>query len=218
MLIIVLGALLLIVAWRYLSPGDDEPIVPPVATARTGDPEEGGRPAPGPPGVPGAPGASARRPGASPGASNNAPVREVLDLAPTSPRRDAQSYTPGRDPWRFYDPPPLPPPVHKKTAAELAAERAAAELAARQAAEAAEKARQEALIPKPPPFTLKYLGNFGPAGPHYAVFKDGQTVFFVKEGGVIDGKFTVNHIGFESVDIGFVGFPNVKPLVVPAGH
>ena len=212
MLLIALGALVLIVAWRYLSPGDDEPIVPPAATARTGDPEEGGgRPAP-----PGVPRAGARRPGAS----NDAPVREVLDLAPTSPRRDAQTYTPGRDPWRFYDPPPLPPPVHKKTAAELAAERAAAELAARQAAEAAERARQEALIPKPPPFNLKYLGYFGPAGQRIAVFTDadGKRIYNVKEGKVIDGKFTVNSIGFESVDIGFVGFPDVKPQVVPAGH
>jgi len=206
MLLIVLGVLVLIAAWRYLSPGDDEPIAPPAATARAGDPEDGARP--GPPGVPNA----ARRPAAAP-----APVREVLDLAPTSLSRDAQSYTPGRDPWRFYDPPPIPPQVHRKTAAELAAERAAAELAARQAAEAAERARQEALIPKPPPFTLKYLGRFGPADRRYAVFSDGKTAFPVREGRVIDGKFIVQHIGLESVDIGFVGFPDVPPQRVPAG-
>ncbi len=208
-LLVVLGLLVLIAAWRYLSPGDDEPIVPPAAAARSGDPEEGGRPA-GPPGVAGA---AARRPGAA----DQAPVREVLELNTPSLHRDPQGYTPGRDPWRFYDPPPLPPPVHRKTAAELAAERAAAELAARQAAEAAEKARQEALIPKPPPFTLKYLGNFGPAGRRYAVFTDGKSIYNVREGGVIDGKFTVAHIGLESVDIGFVGFPDTPAQRFPAG-
>jgi len=209
MLLIVLGVLVLIAAWRYLSPGDDEPVAPPAAAARAGDPEEGGRPGPGPPGVPNA----ARRPGAA----AQAPVREVLDLAPPSRSRDAQSYTPGRDPWRFYDPPPVPPPVNRKTAAELAAERAAAELAARQAAEAEAERIRLAAIPKPPPFTMKYLGSFGPADRRLAVFDDGKTVYNVREGGVIDGKFIVKHIGLESVDIGFVGFPDVSPQRVPAG-
>lgn len=215
-LLMVLGVLLLIVAWRYLAPGDDEPIVPPAATARAGDPEEGGRPG-GPPGVPGA---AARRTSTA-NAGSQAPVREVLDLSDPSLAREAQSYTPGRDPWRFFDPPPVPPPVHKKTAAELAAERAAAELAAKQAAEEAERARLEALKPKPPPFTLKYLGNFGPAGGRFAVFTsaDGKAIYNVREGGVLEGKFVVQHIGFETVEIGYVEhFPDAPPpLRLPAG-
>jgi hypothetical protein len=207
-LLAVLGVLVLLAAWRYLAPGDDEPIVPPAATARVGDPEDGGA-RPGPPAAP--------RAGAN-GASQ-APVREVLDLRLSALQRDPQSYTPRRDPWRFVDPPPPPPPPeHKPTAAELAAERAAAELAARQRAEAEERARLEALIPKPPPFTLKYLGNFGTAERRLAVFTDGKTIYNVREGGTIDGKFTVNHIGFESVDIGFVGFPDAAPQRLPAGR
>ncbi len=207
MLLIVLALLVLIAAWRYLGSGDDEPPIGPPAAARAGDPEEGGRP--------GAAPSAARR-----GAERDASTKDVLELRVAALQHDPESYTPGRDPWRFIDPPPPPPPpVHVKTAAELARERAEAELAARLRAEAEERARLDALIPKPPPFTLKYLGSFGTAERRLAVFTDadGKTIYNVKEGGTIDGKFTVAHIGFESVDIGFVGFPDVPPQRLPAG-
>lgn len=207
-LLIVLGALALIALWRYFGPGDDEAPAPPAAApaaARAADPEDGGTR-----------GAPAPAPGSRRG-SRDAPVREVLDLHLAALQHDPESYTPGRDPWRFFEPPPVPPPVHRPTAAEIARDRAAAELAARLRAEAEERARLDALVPKPPPFTLKYLGNFGPAERRLAVFTDGKTIYNVKEGGTIDGKFTVNHIGFESVDIGFVGFADTPPQRLPAG-
>ncbi len=209
LMVVVLGVLVLIAAWRYLAPGDDEPIVAAPASgasSRAGDPEDGGRPAPA--------GGAARRSGDATPAT-----REVLDLAAAAPQGGGTSETAGRDPWRFREPPPpLPPQVRPPSAAELARLRAAEEAAARLRAEAAERARLEALIPKPPPFTLKYLGSFGPVERRLAVFTDGKTIRNVKEGGTIDGRFTVDHIGFESVDIGFVGFPDVPPQRLPAGR
>jgi len=204
-LLIVLGVLVLITIWRYLGAGgDDLPVAPPAAAARAGDPEDGGAPRPGAPAARG---------------KASAPVHEVVDLRVAALQHDPESYRPGRDPWRFVEPPPPPPlPIHQPTAAERAAERAAAEQAARLRAEAEERARLEALIPKPPPFTLKYLGNFGAPDRRLAVFTDGKNIFNVREGGTIDGKFTVNHIGFESVDVGFVGFPNTPPQRLPAGR
>ena len=70
-----------------------------------------------------------------------------------------------------------------------------------------ERAAREAAIPKPPPFTLSYLGSFGPPSRRLAVFSDGKTIYDVQQGETIQGKFIVSQIGYESVDIKFVGFP-----------
>ena len=67
----------------------------------------------------------------------------------------------------------------------------------------------EAAKPKPQPFTMKYLGNFGSPQKRLAVFTDGKTIYNAQEGEVLEGKFIVAHIGYESVDIQFVGFPGL---------
>lgn len=82
------------------------------------------------------------------------------------------------------------------------------EEARRRAEEAARLAAIEAAKPKPAEFTLEYLGYFGPPDKKIAVFIDGKAEFTVPEGGVIDNKFIVARIGYESVDIRFVGFPD----------
>jgi hypothetical protein len=78
----------------------------------------------------------------------------------------------------------------------------------RRAEEAARLAAIEAAKPKPPEFTMQYLGNFGPSNRRVAVFSDGKKIHNALEGEVIENKFIVARIGYESVDIGFVGFPN----------
>lgn len=111
----------------------------------------------------------------------------------------------GRDLFRYGTPPPPPPP----TAEELERERLAAEARRRQA----EVAAQRAAVPRPPEVTLRYLGSFGPDGRRIAVFtaSDGRSVINALEGDVLEGKFVVFKIGFESVDLGFVGFPDAAP-------
>jgi len=87
-----------------------------------------------------------------------------------------------------------------------------------------ERARQEAARlaeinrPKPPPFTLQYLGKFGPEGRPIAVFTDGKSILNVQEGEVVQGKFIVSQIGMESVEIQFVDFPNWPPQRLPVGR
>jgi len=85
----------------------------------------------------------------------------------------------------------------------LAQERLAAERAAELARQQAEAAK-----PKPAPFTMNYLGSFGSPQKRLAVFTDGKTIYNAQEGEVLEGKFIVAHIGYESVDIQFVGFPD----------
>lgn len=188
----LLGVLLLFLVWRYVGPalgiggggggGADE------YAALTADV---GR-------VPGA-GRAAAPP----------TVEEVEDLKIAELQGGPSEYHPGRDPWRFVEPPPAPtpPPPPPPTEAQLKAQQEAEMLLAQQRAEAARRAAEEAARPKPPPFTLTYLGKFGPEARPIGVFTDGKNIFNVQEGEVFQGKFIVSQIGFESVEIRFVDFP-----------
>lgn len=161
--------------------------------------------------VPGAGRATARR---------QQQVDEVVDLRAAELGGTARDYKPGRDPWRFVTPPPPkpPPPPPPPSAEDIARQREAERLLAEQRA-AAEAARiAEMNKPKPPPFTLQYLGKFGPEERPLAVFTDGKNILNVQEGEVIQGEFIVSQIGLESVEIQFVNFPNWPPQRLPVGR
>lgn len=201
-LLYLLGFVALIALWHYLGPmlgfgGNDDAATPTTAQRPAVDAE-------------GDPTRPARRvatthQGAKPG--DRVAVLRMEDL-----NRVPGSSQVGRDPWRFVDPPPPPPPApHVPTKEELEAQRLAAEEARRRAEEAARLAAIEAAKPHPPEFNLQYLGRFGPPEQQIAVFTNGKQIFNKQEGEVIDNKFIVAHIGYESVDIGFVGFPTVPP-------
>ena len=184
----VLGLLLLITAWHYLGPESDAGVAG----------GAGGAP-------PGVAGAVPRR---SMAAEAKKPVEYVEDLQVAALQAQPRTLTSGRDPWHFVEPPPPPPPQPRQPTKEelermrLEQERLARERAAQLAAQQAEAAK-----PKPPPFTMSYLGNFGPPEKRLAVFTDGKTIYNAQQGEVIQGRFIVAHIGYESVDIQFVGFP-----------
>jgi hypothetical protein len=120
----------------------------------------------------------------------------------------------GRDPFR-YGPIPPPPPPPPPSAEELARQAAAAEAARLAAIEAA----RLAAIPKPPPVTIKYLGSFGPESRRVAVFADesGENLYNARAGEVLEGKFIVDRIGYESVDLKFVDFPDEPARRLPIG-
>ncbi|MFL6203323.1 MAG: hypothetical protein ACJ76J_29505 [Thermoanaerobaculia bacterium] len=146
-------------------------------------------------------------------------VEEVVDLRIGELGGTMRDYKPGRDPWRFKvppppptppPPPPPPPPSPEEIARQLEAQRRLEEMRAKQQAKLTQ--------PKPPPFTLQYLGKFGPPDRPIAVFTDGKDILNVQEGEVIQGKFIVGQIGFESVEIQFVDFPNWPPQRLPVGR
>jgi hypothetical protein len=193
-----LAVLLLVVAWHYLGPDSDSGV--------SGGP--GGAP-------PGVSGAAPRRAVAE----TRKPVEFVEELRVADLQAVPRSFTPGRDPWHFVEPPPPPPPKPRQpTKEELERMRLAQEQLDRQRAAQLAQQQAEALIPKPPPFTMSYLGSFGPAEKRLAVFTDGKTIYNTQQGEVIGGKFVVAHIGYESVDIQFVGFPNVPAQRLAVGH
>lgn len=198
MLLAALGVLLLFLAWRYLGPSSSAP------SFERG--EDLGAASVG------------RIPGA--GRETKPVVEEVLDLQVADLRPEGHDYRPGRDPWRFPEPPPPPPPPPPPapTAEQIRAQREAEERLRAQQMEAARLAAEEAARPKPPQFTLKYVGKFGPANRPIAVFTDGTEILNVQQGEVIQGKFIVSQIGYESVEIRFVDFPNVPPQRLPIGR
>ena len=46
----------------------------------------------------------------------------------------------------------------------------------------------------------------------------GEELYNVREGAVLEGKFIVQEIGFESVAIAFVGFPDAPPAAAGGGR
>lgn len=141
-------------------------------------------------------------------ASTGLAEREVEELHLAELDATASEFHPGRDPWRFgrreapvrpeprppAPPPPTPPPPPAETVAS-----------------------NEPPKPKPPPVDVVYLGSFGPALRKIAVFSDDEGIYNVPSGDTLKGKFRVETIGFESVDLAFIGFPDVPPKRLPVG-
>jgi len=120
---------------------------------------------------------------------------DLLDPAP-------QPFRVGRDLFRYGPPPPPPGP----TPEELEARRREAEERRRQAELAAASPRE----PQPPPIPFTYLGSFGRDEAKIAVLVDKSTqeVVNARAGDVVAGQFIVERIGYESIDVRFVGFPD----------
>jgi hypothetical protein len=106
----------------------------------------------------------------------------------------------GRDPFRFAAPPPPPPPPPTLDLPPIAP-----------------PPPPPPSGPQPPPVDLTYLGSFGPPQHRIAVFSDGKVIYNAMRGETLDGKFVVHAIGYESVDLTFVGFPDLPPERLAVG-
>ena len=62
--------------------------------------------------------------------------------------------------------------------------------------------------PQPPPVTFQFTGWFGRPKDPVAVIIDGDQMIVVRAGDVLQNKFIIRHVGYESLDVGFVGFPD----------
>lgn len=61
--------------------------------------------------------------------------------------------------------------------------------------------------PRPPEISFKFLGTFGPKDHAIAVVQLGDQTFNARAGDTLFGKFVLRKVGYESIDVGFVGFP-----------
>ncbi len=205
----LIGALGLVVALAlWLKLGGSEPVAPPPARAVTRGSESG---------VEGEAAARTTRRGRGSRRAQKELVTAVeeLDVARLEAGRGA--YTSGRDLFSFYVPPPPPPPKPRgPTPEEIAAARRAAEEAARLQAEALAAAGPPK--PTPPAINVAYIGSFGPPDRRVAVFSNGETLYNALVGDVIEGKFRLVSIGFESVELAYVDFPDLPPRQLPVGQ
>jgi len=64
--------------------------------------------------------------------------------------------------------------------------------------------------PRPPDIAFKFLGTFGPKDHPIAVVQSGDQVMNVRAGDTLFGKFILKKVGYESIDVGFVGFPETE--------
>ena len=64
--------------------------------------------------------------------------------------------------------------------------------------------------PRPPDVSFKFLGTFGPKDHPIAVVQQGDQVMNVRTGDTLFGKFILKKVGYESIDVGFVGFPETE--------
>jgi hypothetical protein len=61
--------------------------------------------------------------------------------------------------------------------------------------------------PHPPEVTFKFIGTFGPKESPIAVIQQGDQTFNARAGDTLFGKYVLKKVGYESIDVGFVGFP-----------
>jgi hypothetical protein len=73
--------------------------------------------------------------------------------------------------------------------------------------------------PTPPAIPFQFTGTLGPAREPIAVLVQGDRLILARRGEIVGGRFVIRNIGYESVDVGFVGFPeqNVQRIPVTAG-
>jgi len=145
--------------------------------------------------------------GARRGAPAPEPVLRVVTLRSAELEDVSTEYQPGRDPFRFYQAPKPAPPKPKPVEPPPPQPRKTVELPP-----------PPPPGPQPPPIEVEYLGSFGPQERPIAVFSDGEEIYNVRLGDVIDGKFRVVRIGYESVDLAFVDFPEVPAERLPIGR
>ena len=141
---------------------------------------------------------------------------DVVELAPYTLDQPPPSSSPARDPWSFGSRPApeettaepvAPPPPEPEPVRSVIPETPAPEPPA-----------PTPVGPKPPPVDVFYIGSFGRSDNPIAVFIDAdKSIFNALEGDLVKDKFEVQNIGYESVDLLFVGFPDERPVRLAIG-
>lgn len=112
---------------------------------------------------------------------------EVPRLNLQSLRREAATYTPGRDPFRFGAAPKPAQPVRQRPKETTKPKRKRRQPAPVPAATPAKPP-----APRPPEVTFTYLGSFGPSDRRIAVFVKGDEIFNALAGDVLLKNFIVS--------------------------
>jgi hypothetical protein len=69
--------------------------------------------------------------------------------------------------------------------------------------------------PMPPEISFKFIGSFGPKDQPIAVLVAGDKVVNAKAGDVVFDRFILKKVGYESIDVGFIGpWSEVRRLAI----
>lgn len=132
---------------------------------------------------------------------------EIIEPELTALQAERGQYAPGRNLFDFASapPPPRPKPTPPKPVVRKP-----------------QPPKPQPVAPPPPPgpppLTLTVSGVFGPDARRIAVVRSGEALLNAMERDVIDGKFIVHQIGYETVAFTFVGFPDAEPQRVTIGE
>lgn len=120
-------------------------------------------------------------------------------------RKDTASPAIARDLFRFKEPPPPPPPPPRPVYIAAGDPRFIGPL----------PPPPPPPKPQPPAIAFQFTGTFGPAKAPVAAIVEQDRLVLVREGDVVDGKFIIRRVGYESLDVGFVGFPESEIRRIP---
>ncbi len=110
-----------------------------------------------------------------------------------------------RDLFKFKEPPPPPPPPPRPVSIAPGDPRFIGPL----------PPPPPPPPPQPPAIAFQFTGTFGPKNEPVAAVVDGDRLVLVRQGDVVDGKFIIRRVGYESLDVGFVGFPESEVRRIP---
>ncbi len=191
----VLGVVLLLalVRWR---PGGDAPA--PAAASAPARPAAAASRAGGEPAEDGAPARGRRSGPVKEINADDVPFLQAEDFAPASGK--GGSGDPGRDLFGLQEPTRKPVPTATPAPPAPGDVRFIGPL----------PPPAPTPTPRPPEIGFKFIGTFGPKEHPIAVVQQGDQVLNVRSGDTLFGKFILRKVGYESIDVGFVGFPETE--------
>lgn len=133
--------------------------------------------------------------------------KEVKELLVDALNPQPQQFKIGRNLWAFYTPPAPPPPPPVVVAKPPVIERPVIK----------EDPPKVDPGPRLPTIRFTYLGSFGPKDRKIAVLAEDDELLNALEGEVIKKNFRVAKIGFESVYIEYVDFPDAEAAQLKVG-
>jgi hypothetical protein len=178
--------LVAVVRWRS-RPSTPEPAAGTAGhSARGAASPEDDRPAAGP----------RARPDAKKVSPEEVPIVTTKDLEPLRAQRSA---APGRNIFDQRPPTPVPPPTPTPAPPPPPAPGSPAFIGPL-------PPPPPTPTPAPPEISFKFIGTFGPKDRPAAVLVQGDQIVNARAGDVVFDRFILRRVGYESVDVGFVGF------------
>ncbi len=135
------------------------------------------------------------------------PVIEVVELAEHTLDQPPPEGMQARDPWSFGSRPAPESATPEAVLSEPTPQPVQPAIPERPTPPA-----PRPIGPRPPAVDIVYLGTLGRDDDPVAIFSDGSEIYNAFTGDLVKEQFEVQRIGYESVDLGFVGFPD-EPAV-----